>query len=557
MDVYNKVLNLSSIKIEKGDVKIVSRDCPKVAYFCMEFGLNSDFKIYAGGLGILAGDYLKAAKENNLPVTGIGIRWKQGYVEQHIDEKQRIVDSFYNYEYDFLQDTGIKVNVKIRGRVVHCKVWKVDCFGNSELYLLDTDLPENSDRWITGQLYGWFEEERIAQEMVLGIGGVRALRALKKDIDIYHFNEGHAVFAGFELIRERIGRGEDAHEAWRNCRNNIVFTTHTPIIEGNESHGLDILQYMDAYDGLDRNFIAEIGGNPFNMTAAGLRLSKKSNAVSAMHGRTANEMWKNVHNRSDIISITNGININTWGDKSIIEAARKKENLLELHMKNKIRMIQYVYEEKGVELDKDSLIIGFARRAAPYKRGDLIFSNEEKIAPLLKSKKVQIIISLKAHPLDFTGKEIMKHILSIQEKYPQSVVFLNNYNMEKGALLTRGVDVWLNNPRVTKEACGTSGMKAAVNGVLNLSTLDGWWPEACWDEVTGWQIGNGFIGRTESEQDIHDGKSLYDVLINKVLETYYNDKNKWNEMMIASVNAMVERYSADRMIMEYYDKVYK
>ncbi|WP_368490919.1 alpha-glucan family phosphorylase [Clostridium sp. BJN0013] len=534
----------------------MSKDCPKIAYFCMEFGLHSDFKIYAGGLGILAGDYLKAAKENNFPVTGIGIRWKQGYVEQHIDDKQRIVDSFYNYDYDFLQDTGIKVNVKIRGRVVHCKVWKVDCFGNSELYLLDTDLPENSDRWITGQLYGWFEEERIAQEMVLGIGGVRALRALKKDIDIYHFNEGHAVFAGFELIRERIGKGEDPYEAWRKCRDSIVFTTHTPIIEGNESHGLDILQYMDAYDGLDRNFIEQIGGNPFNMTVAGLRLSKKSNAVSAMHGKTANEMWKNIHNRSEIISITNGININTWGDKRIIEAARKKENLLELHMKNKLKIIQYVYEEKGVELDKDNLIIGFARRAAPYKRGDLIFSNEEKISPLLKSKKVQIIISLKAHPLDFSGKEIIKHILNIQEKYPQSVVFLNNYNMEKGALLTRGVDIWLNNPRVTREACGTSGMKAAVNGVLNLSTLDGWWPEACWDGVTGWQIGNGFIGRTESEQDIYDGKSLYDVLINKVLETYYNDKNRWNEMMIASVNAMVERYSADRMIMEYYDKMY-
>ncbi|MCH5139052.1 alpha-glucan family phosphorylase, partial [Clostridiaceae bacterium UIB06] len=202
------------------------------------------------------------------------------------------------------------------------------------------------------------------------------------------------------------------------------------------------------------------------------------------------------------------------------------------------------------------LLIGFARRAAPYKRGDLIFSDEERIAPLLKNGDVQIIISSKAHPLDFTGKEIIKHILSIEKKYPNSVVFLDNYNMKKASLLTKGVDVWLNNPRVTKEACGTSGMKAAINGVLNLSTLDGWWPEACWDEVTGWQIGGGFVSNDIKAQDRHDAASLYDVLFNKVIKTYYNDRKKWAEMMAASINAMVDRYSADRMIKEYYERLY-
>ncbi|MDW8802024.1 alpha-glucan family phosphorylase [Clostridium sp. A1-XYC3] len=530
---------------------------PKVAYFSMEFGLDPSFKIYAGGLGILAGDYLKAAKENNLPVVGVGIKWKQGYVEQHIDKDGRIVDSFYNNEYDFLQDTGVKIKVNIRGRDVCCKVWKVDCYGNSELYLLDTDLPENADRWITGQLYGWFEEERIAQEMILGIGGIRALRALNKNVDIFHFNEGHAIFAGFELIREKRERGYNPYDAWNESRKEIVFTTHTPVWEGNEFHSLNILEYMGAFNGLDKYLVKEIGGEPFNMTAAGLRLSKKSNAVSMLHGRTANEMWKSIDRRSEIISITNGVHLGTWGDKVLIDACRRGENLWNYHMDNKEKLIDFIEEEKGIKLDKNKLLIGFARRAAPYKRGDLIFTDEEKIAPLLSTGDVQIIISTKAHPLDFSGKEIIKHILSIEKKYPNSVVFLDNYNMNKALLLTRGVDVWLNNPRVTKEACGTSGMKAAINGVLNLSTLDGWWPEACWDEVTGWQIGGGFVSDDIKLQDKHDAESLYDVLFNKVLKTYYNDRKRWTDMMAAAINGMVDRYSADRMIKEYYEKLYK
>lgn len=528
-----------------------------VAYFSMEFGLNSQFKIYAGGLGILAGDFLKAAKDNNLPVVGIGIRWKQGYVEQHIDDDGRIVDCFYNNEYDFLQDTGVKVNVNIRGRDVWCKVWRVDCYGNSELYLLDTDLPENADRWITGQLYGWFEEERIAQEMVLGIGGIRALRAMNKNIDVFHFNEGHAVFAGLELIREKKERGYNPYDAWNESRKQIVFTTHTPVLEGNELHSLNILEYMGAFNGLDRYLVKEIGGEPFNMTAAGLRLSRKSNAVSVMHGRIANEMWKSVDRKGEIISITNGVHIGTWGDKQLINACRRGEDLWDYHINNKEKLIKFIYERKGVKLSKDKLLIGFARRAAPYKRGDLIFTDEEKIAPLLKSGDVQIIISTKAHPLDFSGKEIIKHILKMENKYPNSVVFLDNYNMDKAALLTKGVDVWLNNPRVTKEACGTSGMKAAINGVLNLSTLDGWWPEACWDEVTGWQIGGGFVSENISLQDRHDADSLHDVLFNKVIKTYYNDRKKWTDMMAAAINGMVDRFSADRMIKEYYEKLYK
>ena len=534
----------------------MNNNTKSVAYFSMEFGLNKNFKIYAGGLGILAGDYLKAAKENNLPVIGIGIKWKQGYVEQFIDDEGRIVDCFYNNEYDFLKDTGVKVSVKIRDREVWCKVWLVDSFGNANLYLLDADLPENLDRWITGQLYGWFEEERIAQEMILGIAGIKALRALKINVDKYHFNEGHAVFAALELIREKKYEGVNPQDALNLVKEQIVFTTHTPVMEGNEVHGLDILEYMGALNGLDRYLIKEIGGEPFSMTAAALRLSGRANAVSVLHRRIANDMWKDVEKKNEIISITNGVHIGTWGDKGIIASCRNKEAIWEYHMNNKNKLIDYIYKNKNVKLDKDKLLIGFARRAAPYKRGDLIFRDSDKIDNLLKDRTIQLIFSTKAHPLDFEGKEIIKNILKFRDKYSESVVFLDNYDMEKAALLTRGVDVWLNNPRVTKEACGTSGMKAAINGVLNLSTLDGWWPEACWDEVTGWQIGEGVKLDKIEEQDQYDADSLYRVLKEKVIKTYYEDKETWQNMMSASINGIAERYSADRMIREYYEKLY-
>ena len=527
-----------------------------VAYFSMEFGLESNFKIYAGGLGVLAGDFIKAAKDNNFPVIGIGIKWKQGYVEQHIDGEGRIVDSFYNNEYNFLKDTGIKISVKIRGREVFCKVWLVDCFGNASLYLLDTDLPENQDRWITGQLYGWFEEERIAQEMVLGIGGIKALRALNINVDRYHFNEGHAVFAGLELIREKKLQGVNPYDALNIVRNQIVFTTHTPIIEGNESHGLDVLEYMGTFNELERTFIKYIGGEPFNMTAAALKLCRRANAVSVLHGKIANDMWKDIDKRSEIISITNGVHVGTWGDKNIIAAWKNHEDIWSCHMKNKKALIDYVYDKKAVRLDENKLLLGFARRAAPYKRGNLIFKDEGKIGPLLKDRTIQIVFASKAHPLDFQGKEIIKNILEFQRKYPEAVVFLDDYDMDKAALLTRGADVWLNNPRITKEACGTSGMKAAINGVLNLSTLDGWWPEACWDEVTGWQIGDGIKLNSIEEQDDHDASCLYKVLIDKVIKTYYGDKETWKHMMYASINGIIDRYSADRMIKEYYERLY-
>jgi glycogen phosphorylase len=531
---------------------------PKVAYFCMEYGLDTSVKTYAGGLGILAGDYIKGAKDHEYPMVAIGIKWKQGYTDQRIGEDGKPYDSYHNYNYDFLKDTGVKVKVKVRQEDVVCKVWESTEFGTVPLYLLDTDIPENDgiSQWIGGQLYGWFKEERIAQEIVLGIGGVKALRALGINVDVYHFNEGHAVFAGFELMREKMAKGMNFDDAAKVTRHEVVFTTHTPIVEGNESHDLDMLMFMGANNGLTKEQLEKLGGKPFNMTVAALRLSKITNGVAALHGETSNKMWKNITHKSSIISVTNAIHRPTWVDPAMLDAAEGKGDLWESHMKNKKKLIDFVEERNGVKLNADTLLIGFSRRAAPYKRSNFIFTKEEIIDPLLKEGKLQIVFSGKAHPLDDNGKEIITNIVAMSKKYPNAVVFLENYDMTIGKMLTRGSDIWLNNPRRPLEASGTSGMKAAMNGVLNMSILDGWWPEACNHGVNGWQFGNGFESNDVKAQDANDLDDMYRVLLDEVIPTYYKNNKKWVEMMKNSINSTKDEFAVKRMLEEYYEKMY-
>lgn len=529
-------------------------ELPRVAYFCMEYGLHEDFKIYSGGLGILAGDILKAARDGDYPLIGVGILWSQGYTTQLISEDGKPYDCYPEYNYDFLEDTGVSVKVRIRGRQVTCKVWKCNKFNNAPLYLLDTNLPENADRLITGQLYGWFSEERIAQEMVLGIGGVRALRALGIKVDLYHFNDSHPVLAGTELIRRKMDEeGLAFNEAWERTRQEIVFTTHTPVVAGNEVHEHELLQYMGAYNGLTYGQMLKLGGEPFSMTVAGLRLSRRANAVAELHGVTAREMWKDVTGAAEIIAITNGVHNGTWQDERIARAYREKSDLWAPHQEAKRELFEAIYRLNGVKLNEATLTIGFARRAAPYKRSDLIFKKPEQILPLLKAGKLQLIFSGKAHPNDQAGKKIVSILYQMSRLYPESVVFLQNYDMKIGRLLTRGCDVWLNNPRRPMEASGTSGMKAAMNGVLNLSILDGWWPEGCRHGVNGWQIGDGYQGE---DQDLADAESLYRVLLGEVIPTYYDNHSKWVEMMRASIGMSQWRFSAARMVKDYYDYLY-
>jgi glycogen phosphorylase len=531
---------------------------PRVAYLCMEYGLDDRLKTFSGGLGILAGDTLKAAHDENLPVVAVGIKWKQGYGDQAIDALGRAYDQFRSYDYgDVLEDTGVQVTVTIMGDTVRLKVWKAEAFGNVPLYLLDADVPGNPVTWITGQLYGWFGEERVAQEIILGVGGVRALEALGIEVDLYHFNEGHALLAGLTLLRDKMDAGMSFEDALAATREQIVFTTHTPVLQGNESHPIERLRYLGAHLDLTDEQLEHIGGRPFNMTVGALRLARKANAVAQLHGETANEMWSGVDRRAEIIAITNGIHRGTWVDPAMLAAAEDPAgDVWTPHQHNKQSLVDFVHARTNRRLDPDRLTIGFARRAVAYKRATLLFRDEDRIRPLLEEGLLQIVFAGKSHPFDEAGKQIVAELVEKSRQYPGAVVFIPNYDIATGRALTRGCDVWLNNPRRPKEASGTSGMKAAMNGVLNLSILDGWWPEVAEHGVNGWVIGDERVPETEAEQDARDGKALYEVLTEEVIPTFYDDRPRWREMMRASIQATREAFSARRMVREYYERLY-
>lgn len=531
-------------------------EMPGVAYFCMEYGLDKELPIYAGGLGVLAGDYLKAAADLNVPLVGQGILWRQDYTEQFIGEDGRPYDVYPNFDYDFVKDTGITVQVRVRGADVTCKVRLVDQYGNAPLYLLDTNFPGSEHGWMTSRLYGGTNQDRVAQELLLGVGGIRALRALNIPVQVYHFNEGHAVFAGIELIREKMEQGMPFTEAWEATRSQIVFTTHTPVEAGNEIHEHSLLQHMEAYNGLNYEQMSQIGDNPFNMTVAALRLSTVANAVSKLHGTTSRKMWCNVWESAPIISITNGVHPKTWQDPGIKQAFDKGTDLWEPHFKNKLELIKYIEAKSGSKLNADALLVGFARRAAPYKRSDLIFRNSQIIDPLINEGKLQLVFSGKAHPNDGIGKDIIHDLVKMDKKYQDNVVFLENYNMEIAQLMVRGCDVWLNNPKRPLEASGTSGMKAAMNGVLNLSVVDGWVAEGCQHGISGWLFDSVEKAADLWNQDEADLKALYQILINEVIPTYYQDRNKWVEIMRGSIDMAHWQFSSHRMLREYYDLMY-
>ncbi len=523
---------------------------PLVAYFSMEYGLHEEFHSYAGGLGVLAGDFMKSAGDLGLPVVGVGLRWAEGYTAQRIGQDGFPYDEWRERPADFLEDTGARIRIRVLAREVECCVWRVGRYTIAPLYLLEPTDPR--DRWITRRLYDTRPDCRIAQEMLLGIGGVRALRALHLPVEIYHFNEGHAVFAGIELIATRMETGLSFHEAWRAARNEIVFTTHTPVPAGNEIHSLADIRRLGAGCELVPGELRELGGDPFNMTVAGLRLSRGANAVAQLHGQTARAMWTHVEDAAPIIAITNGVHVGTWQDPRIPAALRSDETLRAARRDLKRELLAAVECRTGVRLDPAALTIGFARRTATYKRPDLLLRDPDRLAPLLKDRRAQLIFSGKAHPADQAGKTVVAMLIETIRQWPESIVFLENYDMGLARLLTRGCDVWLNTPRRPLEASGTSGMKAAMNGVLNLSVLDGWWPEGCEHGVTGWAIGDGSEGPDQDERDL---RSLYDRLEGEVLPAFA-EPERWTRMMRASIGMAVERFSSDRMVTEYFSRLY-
>ena len=523
---------------------------PLVAYFSMEYGLHEEFPSYAGGLGVLAGDFMKSAGDLGLPVIGIGLRWAQGYTVQRIGPDGYPIDEWHDHHPTFLTDTGARVRVRIGNREVACHVWRVGRYAIAPLFLLEPIDPR--DRWITRRLYDTRPDCRLAQEMLLGIGGVRALRALHLPVSLYHFNEGHAVFAGIELIADRMEAGATFEEAWRAVRESIVFTTHTPVPAGNEVHALAELHRLGANCELVDSELREIGGDPFNMTIAGLRLARSANAVAQLHGETARAMWAHVDNAAPIVAVTNGVHVGTWQDERIPAALGSDESLLAARRQLKQELLAEVTARTGTHLHPDALTIGFARRAATYKRPDLLMRDPDRLSPLLKSRRLQLIFAGKAHPADHAGKAVVQRLVETIREWPDSIVYLENYDMGLARLLTRGVDVWLNTPRRPLEASGTSGMKAAMNGVLNLSVLDGWWPEGCEHGVTGWAIGDGSEG---PDQDQRDLRALYATLEGEVLPAFAAPA-RWTAMMRASIRMGVEQFSSDRMVREYFYRLY-
>ena len=489
-----------------------------VAYFSMEFGIEETLPIYSGGLGVLAGDHLKGAAELGIPLVGVGLLYRGGYFAQGLDASGRQTEKYQPVDPEAagLAREPVTVEIDLAGETISAAVWRKDV-GSVPLYLLEVD-------WLTDALYGGDREHRIRQELLLGVGGVRALAALGVEASVFHMNEGHSAFLAIERVRALVEQGASTGDAVEHVRRTTVFTTHTPVPAGNEVFGEELVeQYVGglaASAGIDRATLLELGRSGedtgFGLTPLALRLSGYANGVSALHGEVAREMWAGLWPDRDgdaapIGHVTNGVHLGTWLDPALAELLRDAgvrpeaspdeanwaavadvdpEALWQVHEQCRRRVVE------GAGLQPELLTIGFARRFATYKRAGLVFTDLDRLLAL----PVQIVVAGKAHPQDAAGKDVMQGIVELARD-PQArgrVVFLENYDIGLARTLIPGCDVWLNNPRRPQEASGTSGMKAAVNGVLNLSVLDGWWAEA-YDPDVGWAI-DGVSDEADAEQ---------------------------------------------------------
>jgi starch phosphorylase len=606
------------------------RDKDIIAYLSMEFGIHESLPLFAGGLGVLAGDHLKAASDLDLPLVGVGLLYHQGYFHQYLDdqgyqqEEYPRTDIFHLPISRCMDASGNTVRVSIEGPdgTINAIVWKVKV-GRIPLYLLDTNIPENSAviRNISGRLYTGESRERLAQEVLLGIGGMRALKALGIEPKAYHMNEGHSAFCSLErLCQIKTAYGIDLDTAMEIIPRSTIFTTHTPVAAGHDEFPKELVEpYVKPLQqclGVDSDEIVSWGqpalkdsSTPLSMFVLGLRMSQYHNGVSELHGRVARRMWSHVwpgwpEDEVPISHVTNGIHIPSWIS---IENALLFERYIApdwyLHSINGSfsERIDQIYDEelwqarqmsrarlirncrslmvkqfgrrnapqavmRGAEtvLDQDVLTIGFARRFASYKRATLLLKDPERLKAMITSKEmpVQFIFAGKAHPKDNEAKEIVKRLIAFaRETARQRIIFLEDYDINMARVLIQGADVWLNTPRRPMEACGTSGMKAAVNGVLNVSILDGWWCEG-YREDRGWAIGNGEEYPDHEYQDMVDSYALYNVLENDVIPTFYDRKNgetpvKWTQMMKASMKMAMEHFCTHRMVQDYNEIFYK
>lgn len=601
-----------------------------VAYFSAEFGLHESLPIYSGGLGVLAGDHLKSASDLGIPLVAVGLLYSEGYFRQALDAEGWQKE---NYPYNnpellpiepALDPDGEPISVAIPSRngTLHARVWTVDV-GRTKLFLLDSRVPENSewDQTLTARLYGGDARVRIRQELLLGVGGVMALKAAGIRPAVIHLNEGHSSFALLAEIRDEMAeQGQSFWEAAREVSARAVFTTHTPVAAGHDRFWAELVEenlgLIREQVGLSYDDFMGLGrvhphdhGEPFCMTVLALKLTRRANGVSAIHGEVSRQMWHPLyHNRRleevPIGHITNGVHAGTW-------IAPQMQRMFDLHLPTdwrarirhpevwtavdtisdsefwethqilKAGMISYVRHRLALQasargeaaeslarfsrrLDIDTLTIGFARRFATYKRAGLILSEAENLINMVKSsgKKLQLVFAGKAHPEDKFGKELIQSIVRKTKlaEFEDWVVFVEDYDMSVARHLVQGVDVWLNNPRRPQEASGTSGEKALLNGVLNFSVLDGWWAEA-YNGINGFAIGHGQTHVDPAVQDRRDYADLMKTLGSEVIPLYYNRDadglpRQWIARQKAALRSLGWRFNADRMVMDYTEKCY-
>lgn len=558
----------------------------KIAYFSMEIGLSNDIPTYSGGLGVLAGDTIKSSADLKIPLVAVTLISKKGYFRQDIDSDGRQVEYPVNWDPSrFMVRLSKKVKVQIEKRNVYIQAWRYQVRsvtgGEVDVLYLDTDVEENTkeDREITAFLYGGDVNYRLKQEIVLGIGGVRMLHALGFHIRKYHMNEGHASLLVLELL---LMHKKDVESVWDErwvwdteaVKDLCVFTTHTPIEAGHDRFSYDLIKRILG-EIVPLELLKKLGGEHYlNMTLLALNLSKYVNGVAKKHG----EVSKTLFPGYEINAITNGVHSFTWTcesfkqlyDKYIPGWANEPElfvraeiipdaELWEAHLRAKNELINYVKKIAGVELNPDVLTIGFARRFTSYKRADLIFFNLEHFLKISEKGKFQIVFSGKAHPKDTAGKEIIKKILDLAKVIDDKIkiVFLKDYNMEMALKLISGVDVWLNTPLRPREASGTSGMKAAHNGVINFSILDGWWIEGHIEGITGWSIGpKPLESSLINVNDMTDAEDLYNKLENIIIPIYYRDRGQWIKIMKNSIGKIAYYFNTHRMMRRYVTEAY-
>jgi starch phosphorylase len=561
---------------------------PKIAYFSMEIGLKNDIPTYSGGLGILAGDTIKSACDLNVPYVAVSLMHRKGYFNQDLDE------TGYQMALPVAWDPGKymtllpeKIIVRIEGRDVYVQGWvyfvKSLREGQPDLpvIFLDTDTSENDDeaRTFTHSLYGGDNVFRLKQELILGVGGVRMLRALKFKIKKFHMNEGHASFLTLELLHEfkkSIESVWDESLVWdfEAVKDICVFTTHTPVEAGHDRFSYELFKKI-AGDYFPEKILRGLAGErEINVTMLALNLTHFVNGVAKKHGEVSRHMFPGYR----IDAITNGVHAYTWAsepmrrlfDKYLPGWANEPEIFVRFitvppdevwnaHMENKRRLIDYVNNTTGIGMDYDKLTIGFARRFATYKRANLLFTDLDRLMKVAAGR-VQFIFAGKAHPKDEGGKKLIQNIVNYSRQYKDrlKMVFVKGYNMDVALDLTSGVDVWLNNPLRPLEASGTSGMKAALNGVMNFSVLDGWWIEGHIENYTGWSIGPAATEVAPDEEKMNkvDVEDLYHKLENVVIPTFYNERQRWIKMMQTTVAMNAYYFNTHRMMRRYVTEAY-